>query len=122
LEGHSRLRRLNLACNRLSSLAELPPLPRLEALNLAGNCLGALDLGLDRLPCLRLLNLGQNQIASLQGLQQLHRACSRVEVLLLHNNRINHLHELDRYAALLYRDARRFSSGHHLFLCPAGYG
>jgi Leucine-rich repeat (LRR) protein len=88
LEGLSQLRFLSLTACALRSLASLPKLPLLEQMDLTSNQLDDLELQhLGKYRRLKVVNLPDNQIASLHALDHL-LPLSSLEQLELYENPI----------------------------------
>ena len=87
LQNLKQLTSLDLSSNKLESIVGLSDLVSLKSLNLASNLLTVVE-GLAGLNQLRQINLSYNKISSLQGFVDLHGSESRLQVVLLHENKL----------------------------------
>ncbi|GET93587.1 hypothetical protein, conserved [Leishmania tarentolae] len=91
---------LYLNHNALSDLAGLAALTRLDSLYLSCNALSRLD-SMPRLPALRTLDVAQNQIVTLNGLDE---AAPQLQTLLASHNRLRSLDGVQGLSSLMSLD------------------
>ena len=91
-EGHANLRHLDLSTNKLTSLAGLANMPKLELLNVSANEIADFPQGsLAGMNSLSVLYLGKNKIVSLEGFPRL----PALELLGLSENQVADIKQLD---------------------------
>ena len=91
-EGHANLRHLDLSTNKLTSLAGLANMPKLELLNVSANEITDFPQGsLAGMNSLSVLYLGKNKIVSLEGFPRL----PALELLGLSENQVADIKQLD---------------------------